>query len=42
MPMERLKKVAPKIRDKDFENFVVRACEYYYRVLQRNRDRDSR
>ncbi|MGN0464255.1 MAG: ParB/RepB/Spo0J family partition protein [Acutalibacteraceae bacterium] len=42
MPMERLKKVAPKIKDKDFENFVVKACEYYYRVLQRNRDRDSR
>ena len=42
VPMERLRKVAPKIRDKDFENFVVKACEYYYRVLQRNRDRDAR
>ena len=42
VPMERLRKVAPKIRDKDFENFVVKACEYYYRVLQRNRDRGAR
>ncbi len=44
VPMERLKSVAPKIRDKDFENFVVKACEYYYKVLQRqrNRDRDAR
>ena len=42
VPMERLKRVAPKIRDKDFENFVIKACEYYYRVLQRNRDRGAR
>lgn len=42
VPMERLKKVAPKIRDRDFENFVIKACEYYYRVLQRNRDRGAR
>ena len=42
VPMERLKSVAPKIRDKDFENFVIKACEYYYKVLQRNRDRGAR
>lgn len=42
VPMERLRKVAPKIRDKDFESFVIKACEYYYRVLQRNRDRGAR
>lgn len=42
VPMERLKRVAPKIRDKDFESFVIKACEYYYRVLQRNRDRGAR
>ncbi len=40
MPMERLKSVAPKIRDKDFESFVIKACEYYYKVLQRQRSRD--
>ncbi|MBQ8503533.1 MAG: ParB/RepB/Spo0J family partition protein [Clostridia bacterium] len=42
MPFEHLKKVAPKIRDKDFEKFVIKACEYYYKVLQRQKDRDSR
>lgn len=42
VPMERLQKVAPKIKDRDFENFVVKACEYYYKVLQRQRDRGGR
>ena len=42
VPMERLQKVAPKIKDRDFENFVVKACEYYYKVLQRQRDRSGR
>ena len=40
--MEKLQKVAPKIKDKDFENFVLKACEHYYRYLLRQRDRDSR
>lgn len=42
IPMERLKKVAPKIREKDFEDFVIKSCAYYYRVLQRRKDRDAR
>lgn len=42
MPMERLKRVAPKIREKDFEDFVIKSCAYYYRVLQRQKDRDAR
>ncbi|MBR3767266.1 MAG: ParB/RepB/Spo0J family partition protein [Clostridia bacterium] len=40
--MEKLQKVAPKVKDKDFENFVLKACEHYYRYLQRQRDRDAR
>ena len=40
--MEKLQKVAPKIKDKDFENFVLKACEHYYRYLLRQKDRDSR
>ena len=40
--MEKLQKVAPKIKDKDFESFVLKACEHYYRYLLRQRDRDSR
>ncbi len=40
--MERLQKVAPKVKNKDFEDFVIKACEHYYRYLLRQRDRDSR
>lgn len=42
MPMERLKRVAPKIKEKDLEDFVIKSCAYYYRVLQRQKDRDAR
>ena len=38
--MERLQKVAPKVKDKDFEDFVLKACEHYYKYLQRQRSRD--
>ena len=41
-PMEKLQKVAPKVKDKDFEDFVIKACEHYYRYLQRQRNRDAR
>lgn len=40
--VERLQKVAPKIKESDLENFVMKACEYYYRYLQRQRNRDAR
>ena len=40
--VERLQKVAPKVKESDLENFVMKACEYYYRYLLRQRDRDSR
>lgn len=42
MPMERLKRVAPKIKEEDFEDFVIKSCAYYYRVLQRQKDRGAR
>ena len=42
VPMEKLQKVAPKVKDKDFEDFVIKACEHYYRYLQRQRNRDAR
>ncbi len=44
VPVEKLQKIAPKIRDKDYEEFVLKACEYYYKFLQRQktRDRDAR
>ncbi len=44
VPIEKLQKVAPKVKDKDFEDFVLKACEHYYKYLQRQRshDRDAR
>ena len=40
VPIEKLQKVAPKVKDKDFEDFVIKACEHYYKYLQRQRSRD--
>lgn len=40
--MEKLQKVAPKVKESDLENFVMKACEHYYRYLQRQRNRDAR
>jgi len=40
--VEKLKTVAPKIKESDLENFVMKACEHYYRYLQRQRNRDAR
>ena len=44
VPIEKLQKIAPKVRDKDYEEFVLKACEHYYKFLQRqrNKDRDAR
>lgn len=40
--VERLQKIAPKVKESDLENFVMKACEHYYRYLQRQRNRDAR
>ena len=40
--VERLQKVSPKVKESDLENFVMKACEHYYRYLQRQRNRDAR
>ena len=40
VPVEKLQKIAPKVRDKDYEEFVRKACEHYYKFLQRQRSRD--
>ena len=29
VPIEKLQKIAPKVKDKDFEDFVLKACEHY-------------
>lgn len=40
VPIEKLQKIAPKVKDKDFEDFVLKACEHYYKYLQRQRSRN--
>ncbi|MBR5825500.1 MAG: chromosome partitioning protein ParB, partial [Clostridia bacterium] len=40
--MKKLQEIAPRVKDKDFEDFVLKACEHYYRYLQRQRNRDAR
>ena len=44
VPIEKLQAIAPKVKDTDYEDFVLKACEHYYKFLQRqrNRDRDAR
>ena len=42
MPAEKIQKIAPKIKEKDLEDFILKSCEYYYRHLVRSRDRDAR
>ncbi|MDD6276095.1 MAG: hypothetical protein PUB20_04660 [Clostridia bacterium] len=39
-PNTELQKIAPKVKNEDFEDFVLKACEHYYRYLQRQRSRD--
>ena len=38
VPMERIRKFAPKGNTKDVEDFVLKACEHYRRYLNRQRD----
>ncbi len=38
MPMERIHKVAPSVRADKLEDFILKACAYYQRHLDRNRD----
>lgn len=42
LPLERLRRFAPRATDRQLEEFVFRACEYYQRYLKRQRDRDAR
>ena len=37
MPMEQLRKYAPKATEKQLEDFVLKACEHYKKYLQRQR-----
>ena len=37
---EKLQAVAPKIKEKDFEAFVIEACKRHYKYLERQKERD--
>ena len=39
VPMERIRKYIPKSNAKQTEDFVLKACEHYYKVLQRKKER---
>ncbi len=39
---EKLQAVAPKIKEKDFESFVIEACQRHYKYLQKQKMKDER
>ena len=39
---EKLQTVAPKIKEKDFEAFVIEACRRHYKYLEKQKTRDER
>ncbi len=42
MPMERLQKYSPKSDEKQMQEFIIKACEYYAKYLQKKRNREAR
>lgn len=42
LPLERVQKFYPNANKKQLEEYVIKACEYYNKALQRQRNRNSR
>ncbi len=42
MSMERLQKYAPKADERQMQEFIIKACEYYAKYLQKKRNREAR
>ena len=40
IPMDKVRKYAPRATDNQLEDFVLKACDYYQRYLKRQRDRE--
>ena len=40
--LDKLREVAPKVKDNEFEAFVVKACAYYYKHQQKEKMKDAR
>ena len=42
MSMERLQKYSPKADERQMQEFIIKACEYYAKYLQKKRTREAR
>ena len=42
LPLDALRRFAPRATERQLEEFIFRACEYYQRYLKRQRDLESR
>ena len=40
--LEKLREVAPKIKDNEFEAFVIKACDHYYKYQQKQKSKEAR
>ena len=40
IPMDKVRKFAPKATDNQLEGFILKACDYYQRYLKRQRNRE--
>ena len=40
IPMDKVRKFAPKATDNQLEGFILKACDYYQRYFKRQRDRE--
>ena len=42
MSMERLQKYSPKADERQMQEFIIKACEYYAKYLQKKKNREAR
>ena len=42
MSMERLQKYSPKADERQMQEFIIKACQYYAKYLQKKRNREAR
>lgn len=40
--LDKLREVAPKIKDNEFEAFVIKACDHYYKYQQKQKMKEAR
>ena len=40
--LDKLREVAPKIKDNEFESFVIKACDHYYKYQQKQKMKEAR